>query len=141
MTFFTNIENTNIKRIIAFSDIHADIDSLIINLRDCANVIKKNQEFNMNIRDEQLEYLLNIDLNTNESDYRVNLNYEWCGCDTYVVIIGDILDGIRSDTPIYNNKHINYYPQLEIKIIKFLNYLDDEAKKKRGKNNKINWKS
>jgi len=133
MTFFTNIENTNIKRIIAFSDIHADIDSLIINLRDCANVIKKNHEFDLNIRDEDLEYLLNIDLNMNESDYRVNLNYEWCGGDTYVVIIGDILDGLRSDTPTYNNKHINYYPQLEIKIIKFLNFLDDEAKKKGGR--------
>jgi hypothetical protein len=133
MTFCTNIENTNIKRIITFSDIHADIDSLIINLRDCGNVIKTKQEFNMNIRDEQLEYLLNIDLNSNESEYRVNLNYEWCGGDTYVVIIGDILDGLRSNTPIYNNKPINYYPQLEVKIIMFLNFLDDEAKKTGGR--------
>jgi hypothetical protein len=133
MTFCTNIENTNIKRIITFSDIHADIDSLIINLRDCGNVIKTKQEFDLNVRDEQLENLLNIDLNTNESDYRVNLNYEWCGGDTYVVIIGDILDGIRSNTPIFNNRPINYYPQLEIKIIKFLNFLDDEAKKTGGR--------
>ena len=95
MTFCTNIENTKIKRIVTFSDIHADIDSLIINLRDCGNVIKNKQEFNMNIRDEQLETLLNIDLNMNESEYRVNLNYEWCGGNTYVVIIGDILDGLR----------------------------------------------
>ena len=61
MTFCTNIENTKIKRIIAFSDIHADIDSLIINLRDCANVIKKRQDINNNIRDEQLEFFLIIE--------------------------------------------------------------------------------
>ena len=133
MTFCTNIENTKIKRIITFSDIHADIDSLIINLRDCGNVIKNKQDFNMNIRDKKLETLLNIDLNMNESEYIVNLNYEWCGGETYVVIIGDILDGLRSNTPKYNNKPINYYPQLEVKIIMFLNYLDDEAKKRGGR--------
>ena len=67
--------------IIALSDIHADIDALIIALRDCAQVIKKNPEIynkntyglqyhddfcHTNIRldagDAFLEYLLNLDL-------------------------------------------------------------------------------
>ena len=39
MKWKTNIKSNN--RIIALSDIHGDIHSLIIALRDCAKVIKK----------------------------------------------------------------------------------------------------
>ncbi len=162
--------------IIALSDIHADIDSLIIALRDCAQVIKKKTNQNVikpdgtefepqltldqtrrteeNIRhesgDQLLEYLLSLDLNVPENDEIFNLNvdlgYEWIGGKSHVVIIGDILDGIRAKTDRYGNgiyvytplksslrQFINQYPQIEVKILKFLNKLDELAHSAKGK--------
>ena len=88
----------NIK-IITLSDIHGDIQSLIIALRDCGNVIKKKKDFifdNKSI-DNNLEELLLIDISNNEDNYIDDLNYEWCGDNTHIVIVGDILDAKRDE--------------------------------------------
>jgi hypothetical protein len=64
--------------IYTFSDVHGDIDALIINLRDNAKVIQKKPGFNFdqNTRDIDLVGLLNLNLNVNENDYKNDLNYE-----------------------------------------------------------------
>lgn len=162
--FETKITVSSDTPIIALSDIHADIDSLIIALRDCAQVIKKKPNQNVikpdgtefvptltlddtkrteeNIRhdagDQLLEYLLQLDLNVPENDElfkkNVDLGYEWSGDKSHVVIIGDILDGIRASsgrvqTPYKSslNEYVHQYPQVEVKILMFLNHLDEIA--------------
>jgi hypothetical protein len=42
--------------------------------------------------------MLELNLNDNEILYRDNLNYEWIGGTTNIVICGDILDGYRQST-------------------------------------------
>ena len=86
-----NISSLGLKKytkIISFSDVHGDIDALIIALRDCAKVIKKSDRLykpnpdykytdidsEINIRknnnDDFLDYLLNLDLNIpDQEDY------------------------------------------------------------------------
>ena len=59
--FQTNIIKPNIK-IIALSDIHGDIQSLIVCLRDCGRVIKKKSTFNPDSYDLDMEAELNKDL-------------------------------------------------------------------------------
>jgi hypothetical protein len=148
--------------IIALSDIHADIDALIIALRDCAKVITKNPEkyngntyglehhdgfCHTNIRldagDAFLEYLLNLDLNIPKNDEIFNkhcdLGYAWTGGASHVVIVGDILDGLRPAVSVFRKKcghetqFEHQYPQIEVKILKFLNKLDECAEKKHGR--------
>jgi len=132
----TEIIDPSIKRIITLSDIHADIHSFIIALRDCAQVIRKKTgfAFDQNILDNDVETLLMKDLNdaTSESEYVEDLNYEWIDDNTYVVIIGDILDGVR---PAYSTNKTWYvnYPQLEIKLLLFINKLDDLARRKNSR--------
>ena len=150
----TNLFNTEINvpldtRIIALSDIHGDIDALIIALRDCAKVIKSNNNIpdlsiqDGNQKDQQLINLLNLDLNDNADailfDLNHNLTFSWIGGNTHVVIVGDILDGKRdkyttpiiprqksTGTKIFRNVN-DIYPQAEIKILCFLNKLDELA--------------
>jgi len=173
MSLFTTYMNIpSDTPIVALSDIHADIDALIICLRDCAKVIRKKENQNVirpngsefipilsidstkitekNIRhesgDQLLEYLLNLNLNEpyNDELYKnnVDLGYEWIGGPTHIVIIGDILDGLRSntqsqiiETPLKSslNEYINQYPQIEVKILMFLNKLDELASSTRGR--------
>jgi len=196
-------------KIFTFSDIHADIDALIINLRDCAQVIKKKteeyNEFNrkysdygdtyqannniLNIRkhnnDQFLEYLLQLNLNsrfTNNFNFMnkgkdylncndlfndfCDLGYEWTAENTYIIINGDLLDGYRPPPPpqtpsnieisdfIFKDAHgniinkmydnlnqteqqnllyIHQYPQIEIKLLMFLNRLDEMAIEKNSR--------
>lgn len=133
----TEIIDPSIKRIITLSDIHADIHSFIIALRDCAQVIKKKPGFEcyQDIIDKDVESLLSKDLNnaTSESEYVEDLNYEWIDDNTYVVIIGDILDGVRPSYSSNKTWYVNY-PQLEIKLLLFINKLDDLA---RAKNSRV----
>lgn len=86
-------------------------------------------------RDLALEELLNIDISSNENDkkYICDLNYEWCGGNSHVVIIGDILDGYRPGESDNNYKHPHFYPQIELKIIRFINAINDSASKTEGK--------
>ena len=109
---FQTIINTT-SDIIVLSDIHADIDAFIICLRDCAKVIKMKND------DYELSELLNLEL-PNEN-YIDDLNFEWCGEDTIVVIIGDLIDGKRFDSDDH------YYPQCEIKLLRFINALYNQG--------------
>lgn len=120
--------------IFAFSDIHGDIHSLIISLRDCAKVIRKKStfSFDQNHEDSNVEELLNIDINTEDGAYIDDLNYEWCGTNEQIVIIGDLLDGNRQNNITIDKGQTrpsleNEYPQIEIKIIRFINSLIDQA--------------
>jgi hypothetical protein len=88
---------TNETRILSFSDIHGDIHSLIIALRDCGEVIKK-QSFSNDKEDPDLEKLLNIDISIEDNGFIDTLNYKWVGGNTHIVIIGDFLDINRDDS-------------------------------------------
>ncbi len=119
-----------IQRFIVLSDIHADIDSLIVALRDCAKVICKRRDlepFNNDKCDEDLYRFLNIDISVDDNDYREDLGYMWCGgkMRTFVVVIGDMIDGIRNAVDSLTTDH--YYPQVEIKIIRFINEINRQA--------------
>ena len=145
MVWQTNIYDPNITRIIALSDIHGDIHALIIALRDCAQVIKKKEghiipdELNLDMETEELlEMNLNDDFRRpiNEKKYIDDLNYEWCGENTHVVICGDILDGYRINdnkrTSLFNsrcgNRCVeNEYDQIEVKIYRFINAINKSS--------------
>lgn len=141
MVWYTNINDPSIERIIALSDIHGDIHALIIALRDCAQVIKKKECFNLINPlelDLETEKLLEMDLNVNDK-YIDDLNYEWCGGNTHVVICGDILDGYRLNNfkriPVFNSRCgieciENEYDQIEIKIYRFINAINKNSKYK-----------
>ena len=128
MIYNSDIRVNSDKRIVVFSDIHADFHALLIALRDCAKVIRKK-----NIIDD-LEYQLNLNLN-NTTEYIDDLGYEWVSdCDTYVVLVGDIIDGSRGYDKNFIAKKINGiettihdYPQIELKILKFINVLNSYA--------------
>lgn len=86
--------------------------------------------------------MLNIDIKDYDNGYDETLGYEWIpGNNSYVVIIGDILDGIRQardpmdSTPLNNrtNAPDHYYPQVEIKILRFINAINIQATNNQGK--------
>ena len=131
-------------RIISLSDIHGDIDALIIALRDCANIIVSRDNLPNsadNRRDPELDRLLSLDLtnkdNMLEFNEKCELNFNWNGDTTHVVLVGDTIDPVRRDgnrilqtalSDTNPTKNINnIYPQAEIKILKFLNKLDKMA--------------
>ena len=166
-SYTTEILDETITNIFAFSDVHADIYSLIISLRDCAKVIRKK-----NSSDEyNLESLLNLNLNIPEerSKYVEDLGYEWIGLNTNIVIIGDILDGNRGQKNknvkkiIYDKisgeisgeiiddqskktkkkKEVEFnapdheYLQIEIKILLFINNMNKQAMTNHGRIHKV----
>ena len=155
--------------IISLSDIHGDIDALIISLRDCANVIQSLDNLPNeldNRRDPELVRLLNLDLRELDQhqyfDEHSNLNFRWIGGNTHVIIIGDILDPVRKKLnprtktpylqtatlngrstppdppsnpkkqPIHRNVNDLYF-QAEIKILKFINRLNELANEHGGR--------
>jgi hypothetical protein len=121
-------------RILSLSDIHGDIHSLIIALRDCGEVISK-ENFINDKEDIDLEYLLNIDISEEDCNYVDSLNYNWIGGDTHIVIIGDFLDINRKDNTILKKNGFgqNEYPQIEIKIFRFINAINKQAQKNGGR--------
>jgi len=123
---------TNETRILSFSDIHGDIHSLIIALRDCGEVIKK-QSFNNDKEDAELENLLNIDISIEDNGFIDTLNYKWVGGNTHIVIIGDFLDINRDDSFNKNSLGQKEYPQIEIKIFRFINSINKQAKENGGR--------
>ena len=138
----SNIVNDRINRIIALSDIHGDMHALIIAFRDCAQIIRKKPtvRINLDILDEDAERLLEMDLNKNEDDYKDDLNYEWCGGNTHVVICGDMIDPYRNSKTnlrTTDNKEslcfgeekciASEYYQIELKILRFINALNKQA--------------
>ena len=123
---------TNETRILSFSDIHGDIHSLIIALRDCGEVIIK-ESFSNDIEDTDLENLLNIDISIEDNGYIDTLNYKWIGGNTHIVIIGDFLDINRDDSLNKNSLEQKEYPQIEIKIFRFINSINKQAKENGGR--------
>jgi hypothetical protein len=119
----------NNTRILSLSDIHGDIHSLIIALRDCGEVIKK-ENFIHDKEDSELERLLKIDISDEDNGYIDTLNYNWIGNNTHVVIIGDFLDINRNRNSIINNIE---YPQIEIKIFRFINAINKLAVQNGGR--------
>ena len=70
------------------------------------------------------------------------MNYKWIGGNTNVVIIGDIIDGSRSNS--VNEKYIDSvhttihdYHQIEIKILRFINALQIQAQHDGGNIHKL----
>jgi len=123
--------NDPTKTIYALSDIHADIQAFIISLRDCAKVISKD-DYNPNVEDPYLNYMLEKDLNTEEEQYDTSLGYRWIKPNTYVVICGDILDGARPKNTIFGivlqkDRQEHDYLQSEIKLLMFINELNRQA--------------
>jgi len=156
----TVIVDSNINRIIALSDLHSDIHAFIICLRDCAKVIRKVPNVNTIIipdvlkLDQDTEDMLELNLNENENLYKDNLNYEWIGGTTNIVICGDILDGDRFKDTMKregkdtmkregknrcgnNNCTALEYDQVEIKLLRFINSINLLAMEKGGRIYKI----
>ena len=169
--FKANIDN--VKNLIFLSDVHGDMMGFIINMRDCAKVIKKkkNYSFNQNKIDEDLIRQMNVNLNSLFIDentrekltylspakhdylyenygnsnkieshieshiesYNDNMNYEWVGGSTHVVIVGDIIDNIRRQNPETPKKMDGEHIHEEIKLLRFINAIDDQAKKVGGR--------
>ena len=130
--FETVITDPTIQKIYSFSDIHSDMDSLIIALRDCAKVIVKKPEFAIEEGkiDSNAKELCEIDISDEDGGFIDDLNYMWNpeARNVVVVIIGDIIDGVRNETYKDGMFPSHYKPQIEIKIIRFINNLMLQAK-------------
>jgi len=140
--FPTSIRITkNINKIYAFSDIHGDIMPLIVNLRDCSSVIRKKEKnrFNklsipdydaiceLNKTHEKLYSNVEKNIRYDGKDkYIDDLNYEWCGDNSIVVICGDYLDNGRQNLMNFQKK-INEFPMEEAKILMFINAINKQA--------------
>jgi len=139
---FPTVLDTDDVPIVAFSDIHGDMDALIVCLRDCARVIRRRREYPSNppedpgmihipefdarLRDEQLEMFLQMDIN--DQRYRRDVGYEWVkGNKTIVVILGDLIDPLRRKNGVMESKEQLYYPQLELKILHFINAINEDS--------------
>ena len=120
-------------KIFVISDVHGDLHSFIISLRDCAKVIKKKIKLNTNILDYDIEKNLKINIKDDDNNYDESFGYKWCGKNSYIVICGDIIDPSRSNACIREDGKIcSEYPQIEIKLLRFINYLNKKAKHKGG---------
>ena len=135
----SNIIETQIThdgRIFTLSDIHGDIHAFIIALRDCAKVIHKST-FNQTIIDPEIENMLSLDIKDDDSVltsdrvkmvYDETLGYSWCGKNAYIVICGDIIDPVRLENCLKSdNTPCGFYPQIEIKLLRFINAINRQA--------------
>ena len=137
LSTFKNVETeiTNYKgTIFALSDIHGDLHAFIIALRDCAKVICK-KDVDEDDEDEDIDKNLNIDISVQDNSFDETFGYEWCGNNTCVVICGDIIDPVRPvsvGTPCKKDDltHCLLYPQIEIKLLRFINAMNKKAKQK-----------
>jgi hypothetical protein len=109
----------NIKHVFTFSDIHGDLDALVLCLRNCAEVIV--QEQGMNYNNEKVK-------NCQLKSYRDDLGFIWTASDTMIVIVGDIIDNVRVMNGI-KTKRDTELDHEEIKILRFLRALDAQAQK------------
>jgi hypothetical protein len=156
--FNANISDVN--KLCFFSDVHGDMMALIINLRDCAKVIKKRDTFvfNQDTIDADLVRHMNVNMNNlfispeNQTKldytdpaihayfykngeeilpYDFAMNYEWVGGDSHVVLVGDLIDNVRFSN--MTDIMPGEFIHEEIKIYRFLNALDDLAKQQGGR--------
>ena len=123
-TFISNFNSI----IYAIGDIHGDMMPLVMCLRDCCGVIKKKGfYFNQNEIDDDLVTQMNKEWD--DETFKDDLNYEWCGNDSYIVFCGDILDNVRG--PIY--KKPGEFPFEEARIFKFINSINKQAMAQNGR--------
>jgi hypothetical protein len=152
-TYETDINIDSSIPIYVFSDVHADIHALIISLRDCAGVIKKKSGMELpNLdsfgpdkylpknSDPYLEDMLNLNIFSEDFNYDETLGYEWCGNNSIVVIIGDLIDGSRGQDINFLEKYIeginttiHDYNQLEVKLLRFINSINEMSLLSGGK--------
>jgi len=154
------------RKVYAVSDIHGDLQAFIVALRDCAQVIRKKgkkigfcfDKVDKDLDISNLKSFMNVKLTEDNfggenkldrhdtDEYKWDLNYEWCGGDSIVVIIGDLIDMYKypNDEPYNEDNPPNdcekkYYEceQLELKLIMFINAMNIEAKKIGGEIIKI----
>jgi len=143
-TYETDINIDSSTPIYLFSDVHADIHALIISLRDCAGVIRKRSgmelpnldsfgpdKYKPQNSDPYLEEMLNLNIFSEDYNYDETLGYEWCGNNSIVVIIGDLIDGSRGQDINFLEKYIeginttiHDYNQLEVKLLRFINSIN-----------------
>ena len=103
----------NNNRIIAIGDIHGDYYILIHTLLKANVIYFKEIRYSSNSKSKSPSYN-NFQIYKKET-YEIN-NILWCGNDTYIVQIGDILDGKRPNTLIEKD----YFNEpMEIKIQNF----------------------
>ena len=121
------------NRIVTFSDIHGDLDALIVCLRDCANVIYK-PGFNPSTGQRDPDLVRYFEMDINSDQYDRSLGYRWRHDDTsFVVIIGDLIDAVRVRPANKNDKTKDkiiekiYYKQIELKILHFINAMNESA--------------
>ena len=120
-------------RIIVLSDIHGDHDTFIVNLRDNARVISKSGFNPENGRDQDLDfYYYMVDL-THNKPYDSSLGYKWCGGNTHVVIVGDMIDPYRRMGGFDARSENFYWRQQEVKLLLFINEMNRQAKKEGGR--------
>ena len=128
MSFEITYKDGKDKTIYAFSDIHGDFHALIIILSTCAKVI------NYNGSTKEIDYI-NVILNTyiksgdiGKFENNITSNYTWVADNTYVVIIGDLLDMYRGNLTTDITPQYYEYKQVELKIMIFLRAMKKKAK-------------
>ena len=127
MDFFNKTFNNSYDTIYAIGDIHGDITALIIALRDCCQVISKKTNLDHSKIDTDMEQLLQLEFD--DPNYKDDLNYQWVGNNSAVVLCGDILDNTRG--PLF--KRPGEYPFEEARILKFINSINKQAMEKNGR--------
>jgi hypothetical protein len=124
-TFITNFNSI----IYGIGDIHGDIIPLIICLRDCCKVIRKKKGFKFKQDKIDKDLFLQMKKEWCDETFKDDLNYEWCGGNSYVVFCGDILDNVRG--PIYEKP--GEFPFEEARIFKFINSINKQAMAQNGR--------
>jgi hypothetical protein len=124
-TFITDFNSI----IYGIGDIHGDIIPLIICLRDCCKVIRKKKGFNFRQDKIDKDLILQMKKEWCDETFKDDLNYEWCGGNSYVVFCGDILDNVRG--PIYEKP--GEFPFEEARIFKFINSINKQAMEENGR--------
>ena len=131
--FHTNLIHNG--KIYALSDIHGDLHAFITVLRDCAKVIRKSN-YDYTKIDPAIETNLIANIENDDIRFDETFGYEWCGENAYIVICGDIIDPARYG---FNNckrepqNDCTDYPQIEIKLLRFINAINKQATKDGGR--------
>lgn len=138
---FTSVYQNFTGNVFSSSDIHGDIHAFIIQLRDCAQVIRSRNGFNplSGVVDPNIDNNLDMDIRDADGLYDPSLGYEWCGGNSLYVICGDIIDSCRA--VVVNKQYVSnlsyceklngdpchFYPQSEIKLLRFINAINASA--------------
>lgn len=127
---------SKVDNIYTLSDIHGDLEYLIVLLRDCAKVIYSKTDSWLNYANLTLPKNLNLYNIFDNYEYDFLFNFEWIGKNAIIIILGDIIDNYRFNYTVSDKlnhlKRQNEIEHEELKIILFINYLNREAQKKGG---------